>query len=316
MTIKHFILSTAALLFASFAYTQERRDPDGTYLFAQKDGEDLFLDLYEPASGSETTIDGIEKPTVIFVFGGGFKSGSRDNGTAVKWFQMLNDDGFKVISIDYRLGLRDAKKMGLFQTGKLNDAIHLAVEDLYSATAFIIENSEFLGVDPDNIVISGSSAGAITVLQGAWELANREGASSVLPEGFNYKGVLAYSGAVFSKKGTPKYKDEPAPTFFVHGTADKLVPYRQIWFFNLRFAGSSVLAKAFKKGEYNYNILRCKDLGHGVCESMAYTYEDMMIFLDHNVMHGTKRIVDASLDDPDIHIPDWAKGLNSKDLYK
>ena len=46
----------------------------------------------------------------------------------------------------------------------LDKAIHLAVEDLFSATSYLIEHQEELGIAPSNIVVAGSSAGAITSL--------------------------------------------------------------------------------------------------------------------------------------------------------
>ncbi len=59
-------------------------NPDATYMFAQRDTCDLFMDVYEPAKGSETTLNGLEKPTIIFMFGGGFIEGTRDitNGSS------------------------------------------------------------------------------------------------------------------------------------------------------------------------------------------------------------------------------------------
>ena len=53
--------------------------PDGTYLFVQRDTCDLFMDVYNPAEGSEDTFMGVRKPTVVFMFGGGFIHGTRDN---------------------------------------------------------------------------------------------------------------------------------------------------------------------------------------------------------------------------------------------
>ena len=38
--------------------------PDGTYMFAQRDTCDLFLDVYDPAEGSETSVGGKEKPGI------------------------------------------------------------------------------------------------------------------------------------------------------------------------------------------------------------------------------------------------------------
>ena len=95
--------------------------------------------------------------------------------------------GFRIISIDYRLGLKGAEKVGVGQARELHHAILLAVEDLFSATAFMIDNAEQLGIDTGNIVISGSSAGAITAMQAEYELCNGTPVSEVLPEDFRYE---------------------------------------------------------------------------------------------------------------------------------
>ena len=60
---------------AANAAAQDFLSPAGTYLYAQRDTCDLFMDIYYPSAGSETHIDGKEKPTVIFMFGGGFIGG-------------------------------------------------------------------------------------------------------------------------------------------------------------------------------------------------------------------------------------------------
>ena len=173
---KKLLIITASLL-AMSAFTNAEAQtqvisPDGTYLYAERDTCNLFLDVYNPAKGSETTIRGIRKPTIIFMFGGGFLRGTRDDASYHKWFKQMTDDGYGIISIDYRLGLKGSNKVGIAQVNVLDKAIHMAVEDLFSATNFIIENAEQLNVDPKNLVISGSSAGAISVMQAEYEIAN------------------------------------------------------------------------------------------------------------------------------------------------
>ena len=288
-------------------------EPSGTYLFASKDGQDLFLDVYDPAEGSQTEIDGCAKPTVIFMFGGGFRGGERNKAYYTKWFKMMTDSGYRVISIDYRLGLAGAGKIGVKDSGLVENAINLAVEDLYSATAFIVENAGSLGVDPSRIVISGSSAGAISVLQADYELCNGFERARILPEGFRYAGVMSFAGAVFSRDGKVKYAVEPSPTLMFHGTADKVVNYKQIWFFKLRFAGTSVLSRSFKEGGYNYNIYRYQDCSHEIASCMSQFFSEEIRFLETNVMRGEKRIVDAVVTDPDVPVSRW-KGKDYNDL--
>lgn len=287
--------------------------PDGTYMFVQRDTCDLFMDVYEPAEGSETSIDGKEKPTILFMFGGGFISGSRNDPFYLPWYKTMADNGYRIIAIDYRLGLKGADKVGIAQVNLLDNAIHLAVEDLFSATAFIVENADMFGVDPDNIVLCGSSAGAITVLQADYEICNRTPYVQELPSGFRYAGIMSFSGGILSRKGKLKYDLEPAPTLLFHGTGDKLVNYKQITFFNIGFFGSDRIAERFRKFGYSYNILRYLDNGHEIAGIMGKTTAEQFRFLETNVMKGQRVIVDMTIEDPSI---ERGSGSQSrKELY-
>ena len=288
--------------------------PDGTYLYAERDTCNLYMDVYNPAKGSKTAIDGKKKPTIVFMFGGGFIGGQRDDASYNKWFKMLTQNGYRVVSIDYRLGLKGAKKVGVAQVNVLDKAIHMAVEDLFSATVFMIDNAETLGIDPNNIVVSGSSAGAISVMQAEYEICNRTKWAEALPKGFNYAGVMSFSGAILSRKGKVRYAESPCATMMLHGTADVLVPYKQIAFFNLGFFGGGKLVERFKKFDYNYNMYHFNDYGHEVAGSMETTLDLQLKFLENNVMQGDKRVIEAWVSDPDVY-----KGYgpqSRKELYK
>ena len=288
--------------------------PDGTYMFVKRDTCDLFLDVYNPAKGSQTMIGENEKPTIIFMFGGGFIRGTRDNKGYLPWFKTMTDNGYRIISIDYRLGLKGSNKVGVAQVNVLDKAIHMGVEDLYSATSFIVENADQLGVDPKNIVISGSSAGAIIAMQAEYESCNESSWTAELPQGFRYAGVMSFAGAILSREGKADFKKHaPAPTLMLHGTIDGLVPYKQIAFLNLGFFGAGKLIERFKKFDYNYNMYHFVGYGHEVAESMSTTVDLQMKFLENNVMKGKKRTIEAWVDDPNV----WkGRGPQSrKELY-
>lgn len=309
------LVTTAFLTLTSSAAAQEDKliSPDGTYLFDRKDGEELFLDVYNPAEGSEITVEGKTKPTIMFMFGGGFIRGTRDDADYHKWFKMLSDNGFRVISIDYRLGLKGSNKVGIAQVNMLDKAIHMAVEDLFCATRFVVDNADQLGVEPSNIVIAGSSAGAISVMQAEYELCNQTKWTAGLPEGFRYAGVMSFSGAILSREGELDYARMPAPTLMFHGTADELVNYNQIKFFNLGFFGGGKLVRRFEKKGFNYNMYHFVDYGHEIAESMDATFDLQMRFIETNVMKGQRRIIEAWVDDPGVY-----KGVgvqSRKDLY-
>ena len=309
------LVTTAFLTLTSSAAAQEDKliSPDGTYLFDRKDGEELFLDVDNPAEGSEITLEGKTKPTIMFMFGGGFIRGTRDDADYHKWFKMLSDNGFRVISIDYRLGLKGSNKVGIAQVNMLDKAIHMAVEDLFCATRFVVDNADQLGVEPSNIVIAGSSAGAISVMQAEYELCNQTKWTAGLPEGFRYAGVMSFSGAILSREGELDYARMPAPTLMLHGTADELVNYNQIKFFNLGFFGGGKLVRRFEKKGFNYNMYHFVDYGHEIAESMDATFDLQMRFIETNVMKGQRRIIEAWVDDPGVY-----KGVgvqSRKDLY-
>ena len=287
-------------------------EPDGTYMFVQRDTCELFMDVYNPKKGSQTTFQGKQKPTILFMFGGGFIRGTRDNKDYHSWFSQMTANGYRVISIDYRLGLKGSNKVGVAQVNVLDKAIHMVVEDLFSATNFIIENAEQLGVDPANIVISGSSAGAISAMQAEYELANRTSWAQVLPAGFRYAGVMSFAGAILSREGKVDYATAPCPTLMLHGTADKVVPYKQIKLFNLGFFGGGKLIKRFQKFGYNYNVYHYIDNGHEVAGAMDRTVDLQNAFIENNIMLGQNRTIEAWISDPDI-VPGGVKSL--KELY-
>ena len=178
--MKHFI-SIIALLFCSLSVFASAPLQKQTHLFAVKDADSLYLDHYiSPVQG--------ERPCVMFVFGGGFVAGTRDNELYTRYFEMLTQNGYDVVSIDYRLGLKKLKETPNASMKDmiplLNNAINIAVEDLFSATLFVLDNAEEWQINPKRIITSGSSAGAITVLQAEYSLCNHTPSAAVLPAGF------------------------------------------------------------------------------------------------------------------------------------
>ena len=282
--------------------------PDGTYLYAEKDSTDLFLDVYNPAEDSETVIDGRDKPTILFMFGGGFMSGARDKDKYLPWFKLMTDAGYRIISIDYRLGMKGTNKVGIAQVNILDKAIHMAVEDLFNATEYILDNSETLGVNPKNIVTCGTSAGAITVMQAEYELCNRTSYAQILPANFNYAGVMSFSGAILSRHGKLTWSKIPAPTLMFHGTVDNIVTYKQIKFFRTGFFGTDKIVERFKKFGYIHHVYRYIDHSHEIATIMDKTTRYQFDFLENIVMKGNSQIIDAYIDDPTI--PLWQGDLD------
>ena len=279
-----------------------------TYRFAERDTCSLYLDIYRAQDGSQTSFQGKAKPTIMFVFGGGFVMGERSGEFSVQWFKHLNEEGYDVVTIDYRLGMKDYEVgKGLIGAYKASDRFLLAqqvgVEDVFSAVSFLAENRD-LGIDVNNIVLSGSSAGAIISMAAEYAIVN--GTAKGLPRGFNFKGVMSFAGAIISTSGAPKYKAAPCPTVMFHGTADKAVAYKSYGAFGRGVWGSSYLAKQFAKNGWEHCIYRFPGRTHVVAAYMDCLWPLEKEFLEQNVILGTGRTVDADIDDPSLPTWDWA----------
>ena len=289
----------------------------GTYAFATRDTCELYLDIYDPSPGSETTFEGHAKPTILYVFGGGFFMGSRSAQGHLPWFKLLNDNGYKVVTIDYRLGLKGVEmKFNLLQlTGtakKTKHAVDLGVEDLFSAVRYICDHAGELDIDPQHIVIAGSSAGAMIALSAEYEICNGSVRTPVLPEGFNFAGVMSFAGAIMSSEGKPVYKNVPCPQLLMHGTKDRIVQYSKLHVGRWGLFGTSSLAGILQKKGAVAQILRYLDHGHDISAHMAGLWPEEKRFLEETIMLGKPVRIDAMIDDPSL-----AKGwtMPAKALY-
>ena len=61
-----------------------------TYIFAERDTCSLYMDIFRPTEGAQTTFGDIPKPTIMYVFGGGFLMGQRTDDFTRKWFAWAN----------------------------------------------------------------------------------------------------------------------------------------------------------------------------------------------------------------------------------
>ena len=297
--MKRTIILLALLLCTTLSFAQK-----ATYKVAQRDTCDLYMDVYDPVVIPGDTLD---RPTILFVFGGGFIMGQRDDPWVLPWFKLLNENGYRVVSVDYRLGLKGIRmRFDLFHLIQSADytkkAVDMGVEDVFASVRYLADHPE-LGVDMDNIVIAGSSAGAMISLSSELEACNRTVRAEILPAGFHFAGVMSFAGAIMSDTGKPVYKRTPCPQLLIHGTADGAVQYEKMGFGRRGMYGSSYLVNnVLKPAGYVYQIYRYVDHSHDMAANMMANWPEEKRFLEAAVMGKKRLVIDCTIDDPDMPV--------------
>lgn len=106
-------------------------------MFAKYGDRELKLDLYRPNER------GVALPTIVCIHGGGWAKG--DRGSMTNLAQALAARGFVTATISYRLS-GEAK-------------FPAAIQDCKAAVRWLRANADRYGIDPDQIGVTGLSAG-------------------------------------------------------------------------------------------------------------------------------------------------------------
>ncbi len=281
--MKRFLLFAISIF--TMATTMAQTQPT-TYCFAEGE-EPLYLDHYRSAG------EGVH-PCVLFAFGGGFSHGSRNNERYLPYFDMLLSEGFDVVSVDYRLGmaytLDKTEDVGPLEGAwAMYRSVNYAAEDILRATKYILDNADKLGIDPSLIVASGSSAGAIAVLQAENYISNRSKYAKILPEKFNFAGVVAFAGAIYSVLGEPEWDAVPCPVMLFHGNADRNVPYRKATILATGFYGSDYIAEQLHNLGATYYFYSAHYRDHALAVTpLTDNHDEILMFLGRCVLGGEK----------------------------
>jgi acetyl esterase/lipase len=203
-----------------------------------KDGHERNkLDVYWPEKG-----DG-PFPLVVWIHGGGWKAGSKDNCPLV-W---LVPKGYAVASINYRF---------------LQHAEHPAqIEDCKAAIRWLRANAPKYKIDTQHVGVAGASAGghlsALVGVSGNSKEYDGHGGNTDQPS--KVQAVLDLFGplGIPSKEGRkgevlPHVSKDSPPFLIIHGDADKVVPIRQ----------SEQLDEALKKAGVEVTFVRIEGAGH------------------------------------------------------
>ncbi|MCC8147150.1 MAG: alpha/beta hydrolase [Bacteroidales bacterium] len=253
------------MIFISFqCYSQAGNSPEivkQTFVYSIKGQDTLRLDKYyiSPEKDSQP------KTCILFVFGGGFATGSRENVENIYFMSQLAKKGYIPIAIDYRLGMKNLQKTDPVEVASaLINSITLAVEDLYDATSFVYDHAQSWNINRNQIIACGSSAGAITVLQGEYLICMNNILKQKLPDNFRYGGIISFAGAILKPVEENEWVLQPSPIQMFHGNADSNVPYNKLEEGPVGLYGSFYLAERLDNINAPYYFYQVNNAGHEI----------------------------------------------------
>ena len=290
------------LLLAFMLFILAAVNAQQTYTFVMRDTLPLQMDVYQPQSPR------VDQACVVYMFGGGFVGGERNNKLSIECCKLLSERGFVAVAIDYRLYLKNPPKMNIFNAyAAFDTAIRYAVEDCSAAIAYLCAHADELHIDTSRIILTGSSAGAISVLQTDYCRANRMPAADALPATFRPAAVIPYAGGIYCQVGKLHYATPPAPTCMFHGICDRLVNYNSFrGSLCTALYGTNRVAKVFRKNGYSHWVLRYKDRGHEIAAALPQTLTEFCAFTEI-ALSGRVVVHDAECVDTAIHSTKWGR---------
>lgn len=239
--------------------------------YAEKSGHPLGMDIYVPRNPS------VHLPLLLFVHGGGFSEGRRDDPRYVQFAEAMAQKGYPVASVSYRLTMK-GRSFGCDQSAENKiAAFRAASEDIWDATRFLLEKSTELGIGSSpRIVLCGSSAGAEAVLHAAyWP-------DAPLPDGFRFSGVIGMAAALVDLGWISR--ENALPTLLFHGVDDPLVPFGSDSHHycppdapgHLMLHGSASIARHLKELNKPYILVKGTEGGHGWADKPMFDHLDIL----------------------------------------
>ena len=135
---------------------------------------ELLCDVWRPGNGTNSGLG------LIYIHGGGWSAGQKDMFTR-PFFHHLTAQGHTVMDIDYRL-IPDVNIYGM-------------IGDIKHAIAWMKANAHRYGVDPEKIVLAGSSVGAHLALLAGYTPGHPELTPEELKRSeLSVSGIISYYG--------------------------------------------------------------------------------------------------------------------------
>jgi len=201
--------------------------------------QDQTMDIWFPVGDTMT-----KRPLILFVHGGGFISGSKDNDDMQYLADTFAHYGYVTASMNYRINLNAAS------TSSVERAIWRATQDGSATIRFLKHSANTYGIDTNRIFLWGSSAGTFLGLSLLY-CSDQERPSSA-NSGFLQPdlGCKDCIGNSYSHSGRPDALvgcwgaiadtsliavNEYRPSILFHGDIDPAVPFSEGYPFSALF---------------------------------------------------------------------------------
>ncbi|MCQ2284599.1 MAG: alpha/beta hydrolase [Bacteroidales bacterium] len=202
----------------------------------EKQDVELCMDVYEPVAKDAADSSRL-RPLIMLIHGGSFYNGDKSDEPYRLWCSHFASLGYVAVSINYRMGWTPT-------SASIDIAGYRAAQDAHAAVRFLLHNAEKYHINPEQLFIGGSSAGAITALNVAFlrendrpESVKGEGPiNKVAPEydeSFQIAAVINMWGAVCD---TSILQNSVTSILSFHGDADDIIPYDYGYPFRAMFA--------------------------------------------------------------------------------
>jgi alpha/beta superfamily hydrolase len=285
---------------------------------------DLKLDVYYPKSDVFKN-----RPLVMLIHGGAFYIGSKESACEQTLATSLAQCGYLVASIDYRLGFK-------LTPADIELSAYRAVQDAHAALRFLSHNARGLGIDPSQVYLGGTSAGAVASLNVAF-MDNDERPERILEaskaglvgrieesgnkytEKFEIKAVANLWGAVSDLNILDA--DQKISVLSIHGTADEVVPFENDYpFRNSLMVNRLVMDKMYgSKSIYNQlkiqgnktRLIALEGLGH---EPELETYNTLNQYMDTITNQVIKFFYEETA--PKVFLPASQLNISENDLIR
>ncbi len=257
----------------------------------------LKMDIYRPKNDALN-----KRPVIIFAFGGGFVNGERTEKSMVQLCEAFARRGFVTATIDYRRGMH----VGDPELAKR--AVYRALQDGRSAVRFFRKNANTYGIDPNQIYMSGHSAGAVLAyhvayldkdserptstrdyfgrsnLGGLDEIGDNKTYSNGARVSGKANGIMGFAGAV----GDLSYieNSNEIPGVYFHSSDDNTVPFNSDEpFSNLNWIpginlpivyGSNLMNNRANATNAKHKFYPYTNRGHNVHSDGSNVYQDVI----------------------------------------